>query len=67
MIGEQGKVMMKGNKVDTAAATREEKNGDLLLEAASDISRCKGNFPDFLLLKFILVCDRNPFILVPDS
>ena len=40
MIGEQGKVMMKGNKVDTAAATREEKNGDLLLEAASDIARC---------------------------
>ena len=67
MIGEQGKVMMKGNKVDTAAATREEKNGDLLLEAASDISRFKANFPDFLHLKFILVCDRNPFILVPDS
>ena len=54
VIGEQRKVMMKGNKVDTAAATREEKNGDLLLEAASDITRCKANFPDFLLLKLLL-------------
>ena len=50
MIGDQGKVVMRGNKVDT---TGEEKNGGLLLETAEDLPRCEENpFTDSLILMF---------------
>ena len=53
MIGDQGKVVMRGNKVDT---TGEEKNGGLLLETAEDLPRCEENpfyvITDSLILMF---------------
>jgi len=66
VIGDQGKVIMKGNKVHTAAATGEEKNGDLFLEAATDITRCKDNLLGFSrgkLLRLLVILSSLEMLL----
>ena len=51
MIGGQGRVVMRGNnKVHNAG---EEKNGDLLMEEASNFTRCNENLLFIILISLL--------------
>ena len=50
MIGDQGRSVMRGNKVHNAG---EEKNGDLLMEEASNFTRCNENLLFIILISLL--------------